>query len=460
MSFPAFYVTYAVMDGDAGASPFWHACLILSEQASATAPIRVVDSVGFYSQPSSTTNPLVGGIKHMLGFDVDLQDGHGILKQEKMRDLDGNGLHGKSFAVTQEQFTQLTTLYKENMRLEQQAIEELNVLLLARGEAANGYTRYIEELALAARDGRPSRLKPFHITMDLNSNGFDSRASHACKNYALTLLLETNIINETMRDTITGGTASHAFPRFSNLLTPLRLVSTGEPTQCHSKTTGKTFYNREWDTENKLFWATTPQIKTSEPSKPEIQTTQNQCEFIKNMLTRVCEIEIMLREKINELEDITTNRHRRWQLKIQLTRVQQLYETFSIANENQRPHYLAAKLLHAETTLNVAIMTLTPNRVNYPFLLRAYDSIAVGNAMLCLLGLLIAATFLSGPVGIIWMSIAALSTGQQLYGFFKEETQFAKMRADYTAFQGESHNTKTEDEYPDLREDCLLIAIT
>ncbi len=49
MSFPKHYVTYCVMNTEAGANPFGHASLIFSRQETETSPIEVLNGVGFYS---------------------------------------------------------------------------------------------------------------------------------------------------------------------------------------------------------------------------------------------------------------------------------------------------------------------------------------------------------------------------------------------------------------------------
>ncbi len=438
MSFPKYYATYCVLDGEAGSNPLWHASIILSTKDAETSPILVNDAIGLYAQPSSTTNPLIKGLKHIFGVKFDLQDSHGVLKREDMRYLDGNGLHGVTFEATAEQFAQLKSICEQRMALEKEAILELNAELHQHGITANGHTRFIKENALAALQQREPRLHPFHFTVDINSNGFDSSGSYTCKTYALNLLVQSGIISEERRDIIAGNMALHALPRFSQKLRPLRLVSTGEP-KAHISSTGKIYYNREWDNRNKLFWATVPHTLDTELNKYEIQATLNQHQLIKNMLTRVRELEMTLLKRLNELDGAHHHKRRHGRLLEQLTRVRSLYEKFSVASENQLPNCLSEKLWHAETTLNVANMSLAPDRMNYPFMLRAYESMAVRYALLSLLGMLILTTFITNPVGAVLVSTAALSMGHQCYNFFKEETQFARMHADYSAFLQSKH---------------------
>ncbi|MDI1351980.1 MAG: hypothetical protein PSV35_04305, partial [bacterium] len=145
MSFPKYYLTYCVMDTDAGANPFGHSCLLFSKQNCEQSPIRVIDSYGYYSQPSTTTNPVVVNIKKILGFKVDLQDGHGVLEQEPMRTINGDGLSGISFLVTELQFNNVLHDAKESIRIEKETINELNLELTHLGLEPNGYNRHILE---------------------------------------------------------------------------------------------------------------------------------------------------------------------------------------------------------------------------------------------------------------------------------------------------------------------------
>lgn len=110
-----YFVTYCAMDTETGNSPFWHAALLLSKQESETSPIIVDDAVGYYSQPSSTKNYFVRGLKWLLGLSMDLQNTHGVLLKEQIRYIDGNGLHGVTFEVTVDKFNHLKALYAEKI---------------------------------------------------------------------------------------------------------------------------------------------------------------------------------------------------------------------------------------------------------------------------------------------------------------------------------------------------------
>ena len=332
MSYPKYYVTYCVMDTEAGANPFGHSCLILSTQAEEFGPITVTNSMGFYSQPSTTKNPFMKGIKYLLGLNIDLQDGHGEIRQEKMRDIDSNGLHGKSFDITKEQFDKLNDLYNTEQAEEQAAIKQTEDELLAAKREPNGYTRFITEKKLAALEHRKPRLRPFHVELNLTSHGLDSSKSHSCKMRVLDLLQEAEVIDESVRKELEGGLAKRAFPRFSQKpLLPIRLVSTGDPTRDESKSSGRVFYNRTWKGGNQLFFASTLHLAQEPiPSRKEQIAENHAFQSIKNVLTHIRQVENALRRAI----DTTRDRTRKATLQVQLSRIQRLYDSFTVSYEN------------------------------------------------------------------------------------------------------------------------------
>lgn len=432
MSFPKYYVTYCVMDTDAGANPFGHSCLIFSKQENETSPVEVVDSVGFYSQPSTTTNPFLKGLKHVLGFNVDLQDGHGILKQEVMRNLDGEGLHGISFAVTPEQFVKIRHDYQQMMKTEEEVIKELNGELSRQGIEPNGHTRYIAEKAKAAAEGRMPRLKPFHFTMKLTMNGLDSSESYTCKDHSLELLTQNQIIPEGIRNQLISNRATTAFPRFSSIsLPPIRLISTGEPQPTRSKSTGTVYYNREWGT-NSLFWGTS--IQATQQEALDESKKDNTYFVITEVMSRIHDMESLLRDRISEIEkESEPNKEHLHQLKIQLNRVQNLPFLFKNTNENQIPAFLNEKLLKTEQVIDMAHMSMNPVQLNHSFLLRAYESILFFDSLLGMLAMALsaAALLVTPPLGAGLLVVSTLFTAQKLHGFYKEENKFVQTYKDY-----------------------------
>jgi hypothetical protein len=413
MSFPRFFVTYCVMDMDAGANPFGHSCLIFSKQEIDNGPIEAIDAIGFYSQPSTTTNPIIKTLKSLLGFPIDLQDGHGVLIQESIRYLNGNGLKGMSFAITEQQFTLLKKNYRQLMEDEQTAINELNKELASH---ANGYTRHVAEKEKAKIEKRPPRLKPFHVVMELTRHGFDSSNSYTCKDRVLDILQENGVITDSLRKKIESSKAKQTFPRCSSLHLPaIRLISTGEPQKVISSK-GAIFYNHVWD-KNGLFWATHPEN--------EFETEEYQP--LKSILNRITAMENTLHKTIDQLKETEENKEYRRQLHSQLKRVQNLAYLFNNAHENKTE--LINKLIIADKVLYIADLIMEPERLNPSFLLRAYTSSAAQNALVGFLAIMlsVALTLVALPIGIALTAASTITTARQLYGFYQEEKELSKV---------------------------------
>lgn len=402
------------MDTDAGANPFGHASLIFSQQETETSPIKVLNGIGFYSQPSSTTNPFVAGVKKLISLNVDLQDGHGVLENEDMRYLDGDGLHGLSFEINQEQFNALRNNYQQMMKTEREVIEELNAELMSQGIEPNGHTRYVAEKAKAAAEGRIPRLKPFHITMKLTMSGFDSSDSYTCKDYALELLSQHKIIPTTVKDQLISNKATTAFPVFSSLyLPPIRLISTGAPGEIiTSKTTGQVFYNHVWE-KNSLYWATP--IHT-----PEEQISGEDANYfqLKNLFNRIREKENALRQKISAIENKPEpdQEHLR-KFNVQLQRVQNLVFLFNNSYENQIAELFTDRLSIADKVLETATQHLNEDEANYSFLLKAYNGVSLYDSIVGLLAIAITTTIsiLITPVAFGLVAINSLYAAHQFF---------------------------------------------
>jgi hypothetical protein len=430
MHFPKYFVTYCVMDTDAGANPFGHACLIFSRQEKDKAPVEVIDSLGFYSQPSTTTNPFINFLKSIFGLTIDLQDGHGIIKQEQMRWLDNKGLHGISFEVPEAQFDNLYKRYYTLMLGEDEVVAELNAELAAQNIEANGFTRFNAEKAKAAAEGRAPRLKPFHLTVDFFTlHGPDSSESYTCKSHALDLLTECQIISEELKSQLNSNDASKAFPAFSDIpLHPLTLVSTGIPQTISSKKTGKFFYNHVWD-KNTLYWASPVNLIDKKPAFIE--------ESLKEMLYRIQRIEYRLYETLRHAKnDEPENKEYHAALNKQLQRVQNVAFLFHNADENQNATLLNARLKNADEVLNVASLVMSQEQLNSSFLLRAWESIALHEALLGLLVMAVsAATLLTTPLGIGLFITGATMAAYQGYTFYTEERKHSETKELYETEQ-------------------------
>lgn len=426
------------MDTEAGANPLGHASLIFSKQSGEKSPIEVVNCFGHYSLTSSTTNPLIRVGKKLAGFNIDLQDGHGVLRQELMRYLDENGLKGLSFTVSEDVFQNTIAYCERSMAEEQNAIEELDAELDELGMKKNAYTRYILEKEKAKRENRLPRLKKFHVTMDFTKTGPDSSHSYTCKDRALDILTENGVISSEERALLASSRAKQAFPRYSRFaLPPIRLASTGDLLTHRSDRTHKLYCYTEWG-KNRLYWATPMGIYTPEHStSQDFNSIADIHVILKQLLNRVRQMETMITNKIDELEKQPKHKHRQELLifRDQLRRLRKISVEFSNAYENSDPDSLQSKRLKAETILNVASLCLTPEKVNYSFAFRVIES-----AYLChmLLGfLLLAATLALLPVA-PWAAVASAGalvySARSMHGFYKEEVKFAEMKSDYNQY--------------------------
>ncbi|WP_133130819.1 hypothetical protein [Legionella yabuuchiae] len=444
----SFYITYCVMDTEAGANPFGHACLIFSKQAFEKGPIEVVNCFGHYSLPSSTTNPLIRAAKRIAGFSIDLQDGHGVLRKESMRYLDENGLKGISFAVSEEVFQNTITSCEQSIADEEQAIKELDTELDKLGMKKNAYTRYILERAKAAEENRAPRLKKFHVTMDLTKHGPDTSHSYTCKDRALDILQDNGVFSSEVRGILASTRAKQAFPRYSRFsLAPIRLVSTGDLLTHRSARTGKLYCYSEWE-KNQLYWATPIAIMDSKPSfTPNFNAIKEIHRILKTLLNRVRQMEAAIINKIDELEKKSGHQQERLLFKDQLRRLRLIALEFNNGFQNSNFECLLAKRLKAETILNVATLCLNPDKVKYSFVFRAIKSAYLFHMLLGLL--LLAATIALLPIApsVAVASTAALVyTGRSMHGFYKEEVKFAEMKSDYNQYMQNQTVSHSRDE--------------
>lgn len=422
------------MDTRAGASPFGHAFLLFSSQKSEHSPIEVGDAYGYYSQPSSSTHPIVRAIKYILGISYNLQDTHGSLIREKIRYLSSPGLKSLDFNISEEQYKSLITKCQHTIEVEQAAIKENNQSLYNQRLPQNGHTRLLFEQA-----NENPRLQKFHIGWEWSkTHAIDMSPSYTCKHKAADLLLEEGVIDEQTKKKILGSKQTLAFPCFTHeAFSPIRLVSTGKVKKQLSKDETRIFFNRTWDN-NQLFWTTRPNIRSFE-NLDHFDTTHK---ALANTLDKIHKMELTLLERISKLEGDTVSssgniERRKNNLQGQLERVQSLYSLFSIADKNMQPKCLARYCLTAEKTLNAAELTLNPDKINHSFIYRAVQSASSRHALFGMLTfcLSIAAAMTLTPWAALISAPTLVYTGYKLHGFYKEEVRHAEMKADYLAFK-------------------------
>ena len=244
-----YYVTYSVLNSKAGANPFGHACLIFSKTHESA--IQVEKAYGYYSQPSSTTNPCLKWVKKILGIKYDLQHTHAALREEKMRDLIGDGIKGISFSISAAQYQAFLQEFAQRLEQQDAVIADLDAALEQEGVLPTGVARY----DLQNRRGVTSalqKLKPFHLHLGFNHGG---RSASTCKQLALEALEAHDIINPSQRQRLEHrGGVRYPFPIFSGqALAPIRFHAQG-PLQEETSAKGKKYYNPTFSS-NQLFWS-------------------------------------------------------------------------------------------------------------------------------------------------------------------------------------------------------------
>ncbi len=467
MSYPKYFVTYTVLTTEAGFNPFWHASLLMSEQANQGAHIQVKDAVGFYSElPSSTTNPIIKTLKKILGFRIDLQDSHGHLRQEKIREIDKRGLKGISFEVTENQYSDLKNRYTRAIQDENTAILELNEQLNKEGYPADGHTRFLREQDLAAQKKRAAeealaaridltpeerqaeeltlakdpniqpRLRPFHITMDVTRSGFNSTQSYTCKTRVLDFLYDSEIINKEDYDKFLSSPSKAAFPRcYAVPLLPIQLVSTGKTTPAtvtNAEGRTKKFYNRSWG-KNEIFWSQSPPLYSSDTSNILPTRYKNNNVLIADMLKQIDTVEQLLLKKIDQSKAAGNNGDIQ-RITLQLTHVQSAKEKFKANDYNQTQLSLTARLKFARKAVNTAHIALTPHKINYTFLDRALHNVALRYALLGLLTVALVAATITGLPGVAITVGASLFSGYNFFKAIQTEIEVSERNYDYAPF--------------------------
>jgi hypothetical protein len=256
---PLHTITYCTMNGDAGANPFGHSCLILSRLDDATQKLKVQHCWGFYSLPRKP-NVILDYIKAKTGVEVmgfRLSGAHGMMLAEEVRFLDlGKGLQGITFEVTAEKFESLVSRCQQIMTDQAQAIAEAateqklqptpNKKIYAyEHEADRIYSAEKDKAALA---GRPPRLLPFEFSF--------FQGGYTCKAHVLNLL--NGILTPTQLGKIKG--YSTTVPRFAGELEPIYLHSSGHLQQ-HTKASGEVVsFRNGHDVDVQLHWTIPPQL--------------------------------------------------------------------------------------------------------------------------------------------------------------------------------------------------------
>jgi len=302
-----YFAIYCTMDGDVGANPLWHTCLLLAKTNEQTNKVEIVDRLGFYGLPTTQGDSIWRKLKIAVGMDVDLWGNHGMLRREELRFLDtGAGLHGVPFEISEEKFNLVLQRAKKMMAKQDEPISEITSGLNLQGKNKYRIYKYENisnhifalENAAAAEAGRSPRLKPFALSYN---------EPHTCKMQVLRLL--DGILTVEQIEHITGW--HQAISRWSGEMETIHLHSTG-PFTTFKKSNGDVIYNRdEKSPETKLWMTVPPQLTTylSNEAKELFEIPYGHADEVKAMvkqLQKLCTLfrNASLDEKNRDARDI------------------------------------------------------------------------------------------------------------------------------------------------------------
>ncbi|CAM2883382.1 hypothetical protein [Legionella worsleiensis] len=300
-------VTFCTFDGEAGANPLWHSCLLLSQMDEKTQQLEVVDTWGFYGLPStSQDNPIISKIKIKLGLNIDFFGNHGMLRHEEIRYLDlGRGLHGTTFELTAEQFNYLQQKCLEMAAQQNRAITEyVESFGIARKSPEETRIYPYEhcsreifnwEKKRAAQHQYEPRLKPFEVRFSWGWSGLALTESDTCKTQSLLLL--KHVLSDEQISRLTEGGKHPTVPRYSGTMEDIILHSTG-PLKQHVKRSGETVYYRDSEVPGvRLYWTVPPQdvdALSSETLKL-LNIDREYCAKVKSTVRKLQRLEWLLR---------------------------------------------------------------------------------------------------------------------------------------------------------------------
>lgn len=261
------FLTFGTSDPKAGSNPYRHSFFILSRLQAGAASMKVFDTWGFTAVPSrAAPNSLRTYIKKdLLRFNYDMYGNHGILCHEQYRYLDvGDGLHGKSFEISQENCQKLqekcSAMVADQNAAIAQAVKDLNLQpKLSENTKVYEYEDhsqeiYNHEINLARKEQRLPRLRHFEFPLfSVLGSG-----TNTCKTQIVHLFDDILAPQQIARITNNGMTTS--FPLFSGITESIHLYSTG-PLSTHVKASGATVHFRDnYTNEIGLDWTIPPTL--------------------------------------------------------------------------------------------------------------------------------------------------------------------------------------------------------
>lgn len=258
------YVVTCATTDSSFSNPFWHFFIFLSTVEEGK-KMQVTENWGFYGVPSTTREGTIAQLKIKLGLDIDLTGNHGILQHEELRYLDlGYGLHGASFELSEDQYKTLQQRCRKQVQDQESAIEDFAKGITGKSPKntriypQEEHSRHIFALekARAKETGEAPRLKPFELHLGWSLWGPHFRNSLTCKSMSIELL--TGILSPEQINRITENGKHPSIPKYSGKMERIFLHSSG-PLRCHTKSSGKKVFYRDFNDEVTLQWTLPPQ---------------------------------------------------------------------------------------------------------------------------------------------------------------------------------------------------------
>jgi hypothetical protein len=379
MSNPRYFIAYSYFTPEAGMNPLGHSSLLFCKMSSEEAPIEVVNSFGFYSQPNTTDwlTPISYLFKKTFNVEVDLQHTHGILQQEELQYIDrGVGAFGNCFDVRQDKFEEILLACELEIKTQYQVMAELDKLLAIEKKALSGANRYQKELQLAQQEGRQPRLYPFHFELSFNGWELSTEKSHTCKNRALDILAHHNVAIEQLsqlRSTPFGQSlprAGHAMDSERLSLFSMGAYMRDPEAPAHQPNFFKAWRISEDKIQSKpaqLFFSLPPQ-SFLESIDPQILPTEKR-QSLEDLIAR---LQISERLIVNSCQPERFSEEKR----VLIKKLQRLYPQFgTIAILRDKPLCLQLEK-EAQAVLDRCQKVIMADRLSSQFALQVYSSIA------------------------------------------------------------------------------------
>jgi signal recognition particle subunit SEC65 len=313
---PRYFVSVCIKSRQAESNPFGHTFLALSQEDPISKKLQVLETWGFYGvPPTAKDSSLLGYLQYgvfkivsLFGVETDVYGNHGILTNEKIRQIDmGRGIDAISFELPKDKYAKLSERCAGEVEGQYAAINEAAKALELKATPANAKKRYPQhnyeasayqifqyESKKAADEKRESRLHEFALALTPNAN--------SCKVRILEIL--DGILDSPQIKNLTGWCAT--CPRSGASTENVYWHSTGPISHEFKKADGEVVHHRKFeDKDVKLFWTLPPQLmETLSPdTKSDYVIDSPQCKKIKDVVKKLQAIELVFRNAVLDQKD-------------------------------------------------------------------------------------------------------------------------------------------------------------